>query len=110
MIMEQTQNVNYVISNAKLVMRIAATVSYAKEIGPETHVCVLIAPMMIFLQLSVKHAILSALHVRQLLQIAKHVQVTDNWTLIASAKLDILMMEIMNYVKNVVINVRLAFK
>jgi hypothetical protein len=54
-------------------MRIAATVSYAKEIGPETHVCVLIAPMMIFLQLSVKHAILSALHVRQLLQIAKHV-------------------------------------
>ncbi len=52
-IIELIQNVNYVISNARLVMPVATTVSYAKEIESEIHVLVQMKPMMIFLQLNV---------------------------------------------------------
>jgi hypothetical protein len=51
--MELIQNVNYVISNARLVMPVATIVSCAKEIESEIHVLVQMKPMMIFLQLNV---------------------------------------------------------
>ncbi len=47
MIMEKITNANRVTSNAELVTAVAITVSYAKEIEAEIHVCVQSRPMMI---------------------------------------------------------------